>query len=474
LLWRNRILLFLLLLVIPLSPQSSASVQAQTRLQNAATTQVNGTSKVLALWNRITVDDVNVQSRRGPQVIQDCSRLGTNQTGVECFSIQQNFWISNSTGDFVFWAQNAVEFAELEAGVFFATYAFVVWNSADPLQPSFCDPSSLSESFCRAPIFTDRVRLPQPFTFYAGISNAAANYTLQVSNNIASRDWDIPASAGCPCFIETLRQKPVPWGYSPFELVAVGLDDFATAFFGKGTSGIVGPGFVEYVDGRWHQVVLSTLHCLIPSDCSKVLSTGEDSRDLGWDSETGRIYWSDGNYDQGVYISAISQQPTEQPPIPKPAVETYLYFRMDLWDMALPTIIDDQGRATGYNASSGGFVERIPLSFLARSDEMGVIILNPHGSYRVVLTPVASGPYHLLVSREFNVNRTTFSKVLDGSISAWQTKQFMLNSDTMSLTIGASDWGTLLVMVEIVLAWVIVVLGILVWRRKRHHDTSTE
>jgi hypothetical protein len=428
---------------------------------------------VLAVWNRITLDSVSVQSRRGAQVVQDCARLGTNQSEVECFSIQQNFWVTNSKGDFVFWAQNAVELAELEAGVFFGTYAFVVWNSADPLQPSYCDPASLSESFCRAPIFTDPIKLPQPFTFYAAISKIGAEFALQVTNNIASRTWEIPASAGCPCYIEVVRQSSPPWGYYPFEFVAGGVDGSATAFFGEGTSGTVWPGFVQYIDGTWHQVVQHALHCRLPSDCPTPPSTGEDSKNLRWDNSTGQIYWSDGGYDQGVYMSTVSSQSTNQPPMPDPELETYLYFRMGLRDMALPTIIDGQGRTTGYDIASGTFVEGIPSSFLTRSGELGIIILNPHGSYRIVLTSLASGPYHLFASKQFNVNGTTFSQVLDGSVNAWETKQLILNSDTMSVTSG-SDWGTLLVMGGVVLAWIIVIGGILLWRRKRRHHTSVE
>lgn len=467
----KRTLLFSLLLVVLFAEQSSASALGQIRFQGATVALVNPATHVLAAWNRITVDAVSVQSRRGARLIQDCTKLGTNQSEVECFSIQQNFWISNSRGELVFWAQNVIELAELEAGVFFGTYAFVVWNSADPIQPSFCDPSSLSENFCRAPIYTDSVRFPQSFTFYASISNVGANYTLQVSNNIASRSWDIPDSAGCPCFIEALRHGPLPWGYFPFELVAVGLDSSATAFFGEGTSGSIAPGLVQYVDGRWHQVVLDTLHCLIPVDCSTAPLTGESSRNLRWDNETGRFYWSDGGYDQGMYVSAISPQPTEQPTIPHPAIETYLYFRMGLSDMAMPTIVDDQGRATGYDTSSGGFVEDIPRSFLTLSGEVGVIVLNPNGSYRLVLTPRASGPYHLFISKAFNVNGTKFYKVLDGTVNAWETKHFILNSDTMSLSSAGGDWGPLLVMLGFVFAWVALIGVILVWRKKRHQSS---
>ena len=467
----KRTFLFSLLLVVVFTQQPSPSALGQGPFQGGTATPVNITAQVLAAWNNISMDEVSVQSRRGARVIQDCSRLGANQSEVECFSIQQNFWISNWRGDLVFWAQNVIELAELEPGMFFGTYAFVVWNSADAVRPSFCDPSSLSENFCRAPIFTDQVRLPQSFAFYASISNADGNYTLQVSNNIASRSWIIPASAGCPCFIEALRQGSLPWGYFPFELVVVGLDSSATGFFGNGTNGDIGPGFVQDTNGEWHRVVLETLHCLVPLNCSTTTSTGESSRNLKWDNETGRFYWSDGSYDEGVYVSAIFPQPAGHPLMPHPAVETYLYFGMGLGDMAMPSIVDEQGRATGYDASSGGFVEDIPGSFLTLSGEVGVVILDPNGSYRLVLTPRASGQFQLFMSKSFNVNRTKYSKVLDGTISAWETKQFMLNSNTMKLTSVGGDWSTLFVMVGSVFAWVVLVGAILLWRRKRHQSS---
>lgn len=467
----KRTVSFSLLLVVLLAMQSSTSALGQVRFQGATEVLFDPATHVLAVWNTITVDAVSVQSRRGVRLIQDCTKLGINQLEVQCFSIQQNFWISNSKGDLVFWAQNVVELAELEAGVFFGTYAFVVWNSADPIQPSFCDPSSLSENSCRAPIYTDSVRFPQSFTFYASISSIDANYTLQVSNNIASRSWDIPASTGCPCFIETIQHGPLPWGYFPFELVAVGLDSSATAFFGEGTSGSIGPGLVKYADGRWHQVVLDTLHCLIPVDCSTAPLTGESSRNLRWDTETGRFYWSEGSYDQGTYILTVSSQPTEQPMIPHPGIKTYLYFRMDLNDVAMPTIVDDQSRATGYDTSSGGFVEDIPRSFLTLSGEVGVMILNSSGPYRLLLTPRASGSFHIFMSKTFNVNGTKFYKVLDGTVNAWETKDFILNSDTMSLNSANSGWGPLLVMLGAASVWVALIGIILAWRKKSHQSS---
>jgi len=463
-------LLFFLLLVAAFAPEWSANASNQSLPLGIDSTLTRSLSHVLGAWNSITIDGASVHSRRGGQLNRDCTRLGTTQSEVECFSIQQNFWISNSMGSMVFWIQNVVQLAELEEGVFFATYAFLVWNSTDGLQPRFCDPFSLSDSVCRAPIYMDPARLPQSFAFYADISSVGANYTLRVSNDFASRSWNIPGSAGCPCFIETLRQKPPPWGYFPFEFVMVGLDNSATAFFTEGTSGSVSPGMVQFVDGDWHQASLSTLYCDMPIDCSTPPSTGEISVNLRWDNRTGRFYWSSGARDQGVYVATISPQPAEPPPIPYPAVESYLYIRMGLRDLAVPTVFDDQSRATGYDSTSGGFVQNIPRSFLTLSGEIGIIILNPSGSYRVTLTPLGSGPYHLLMSKESNINGTRSSRLLDGTIYALEPKQFVLDSNKMTL-ISEGNYEPSLIMLGLGLVWVTIIVGILLWRRKRQHSS---
>jgi hypothetical protein len=459
-------LLFLVLLLAAFTPQQNYSFdRGPPAIINP--TLRNSTSYVLGAWNAITIDAAYVYSRRGSQPNPDCTRLGPNQTEVECFSIQQNFWIFNSRGKMVFWAQNAVQLAELKKGLFFGTYAFVVWSAMDPLQPLYCDPWSVSETICRAPIYTDPVRLPRSFAFFADISNAGPNYTLRVSNDFASRSWVIPESAGCPCFIETFRQEPPPWGYFPFEFVVVGLDSSATAFFGAGTSGKFSPGIVYSSDGEWHQVTLNTLHCHIAIDCITPSSTGENSMNLRWDSKNASFYWSKGANDQGVYIEGVSSERAEPPTVPHPTVESYLYLSMGSRDLAVATIFDAQGRATGYNASSGTFVQDIPHSFITLSGELGVVILSPSGSYRVVLTPVGSGPYHLFISKDFNVNGTRFSRLLDGTIKAWEPKQFILQSDQMTIE-SESNYQPLLIMVSLGFAWVTLIVVILLWLRKRH------
>jgi hypothetical protein len=403
-----------------------------------------GNNAVIAVWERVDLEGVAVTSRRGAAKIGDCTRVGAAQTEVDCFSIQQNFWISNSAGEMLLWAQNVVELAQLEQGVFFATFVFIVWNFSDPFTPLFCDPYSISHTQCRAPIYTDPVPLPRSIALYSYISNGGGNYSLHLSNDFGSRSWDIPTSAGCPCFINTVRQVPPPWGYFPFESVIAGLDSSSTAFFRNGTRGSVGPGFVQLPDGTWHQVFLNAFYCLIAIDCPTPNATGEDSRHLKWINGTGEFYWSEGAYYQGVYIASISGRSSPEPPLIQPIKETHLYLSLSLGDTAFLTIIDGQDRITGYNASAGKYVETIPYSHLTLSGEQGILILNPHGSYHLLLTPTASGRYRLFVGKSSSINSTRSAKQFDGIILAWEPKRFVLDADSMTLSSEDNSWVVVL------------------------------
>ena len=393
-----------------------------------------GNNTAIAVWERVGLEGVAVTSRKGAAKIGDCTRVGAAQIEVDCFSIQQNFWISNSAGKMLLWGQNVVELAQLEEGIFFATFVFIVWNSSDPFTPLFCDPYSISRTQCRAPIYTDPVPLPRSITFYSYISNDDGDSSLHLSNDFGSRSWNIPTSAGCPCFISTVRQVPPPWGYFPFELVVAGLDSSSTAFFRDGTRGSVGPGFVQLTDGTWHQVILNAFYCLIAIDCPTPNATGEDSRNLKWINGTGQFYWSEGAYYQGVYVASVSEQSSPEPPLAQPIKETSLYLSLSLGDAAFLSVIDGQGRMTGYNASAGKYVETIPYSHLTLSGEQGILILDPHGSYHLLLTPTASGRYRLFVGKSSSVNSTRSAKQFDGSILAWEPKRFVLDTDSMTLS----------------------------------------
>jgi hypothetical protein len=139
---------------------------------------------------------------------------------------------------------------------------------------------------------------------------------------------------------------------------------------------------------------------------------------------------------------------------------------MDLRDLAVATVYDDADRATGYDASSGSFVQNIPHSFLTLSGEMGIIIVDPNGSFRVTLTPLGSGSYHLLVSKEFNINSTKYSRMLEGTVNAVEPERFVLDSNTMTL-ISSANYEPSLIMLGLVVVWVAMIAGILLWRRKR-------
>jgi hypothetical protein len=433
-------------------------------------TPSNGNNIAIAAWERVDLEDAAVTSRKGAAKIEDCTRVGIPQTEVDCFSVQQNFWISNSAGKMLLWAQNVVQLAELRQGVFFATFVFIVWNFSDPFTPFFCEPYSISQTQCRAPIYTDPAPFPRSITFYSYISSNGNNSSLHLWNDFGSRNWNIPPSVGCPCFLNTVRQAPPPWGYFPFESVVVGVDSSATGVFRNGTRGSVGPGFVQLTDGTWHQVTFDAFYCLIAIDCPTPTATGEDSRHLKWINGTGQFYWSEGAYYQGVYIASISGQPSLTPPLIHPVMETHLYISLALGDAAFLSVIDGQGRITGYNASAGEYVETIPNSHLTLSGEQGILILDPHGSYHLLLTPTASGRFRLFISKSSNVNGTRSVQQLIGTILAWEPRHFVIDADSMNLT--PEDNPYLLILIAAVAIACLTVALLLVRFRVRRRKAS--
>jgi hypothetical protein len=433
----------------------------------------SGTSEVFGVWNRILIDSVNVQSRIGSQVNSDCTHLGTQQGEVECFSIQQNFWISDSKGNMVLWVQNVVQLAELGKGMLFATYAFFVWTSTDPLQPLSCFPFSYSENICRTPIYTQPVRLPQFLTFYANISSVNGEYSLHLSNDFGIQTWPIPDTVDCPCIIDAVRQRSPPWGFFPFEFVAVGLDDGSTAFFGNGTNGYINPAMVQLGGGFWHLTDMNILQCQTLQFCSKESSTGENSANLRWDNGSGKFYWLAGASDQGDYISGIHAQVVEPPVLPRPAIESVLYIQIDSGEQVDLTIFDGEGRATGYDYSTGHFVQNIPNSFVTSSSDVRIAVINPDGSYRLLLTPLGSTAFRLLLIREFNVNATRSMRTLDGAINLLITKQYVIDANTLTLN-PSVNYAPLLPVMGIALLWVIAIAGIGVWLKRRRSSNRNE
>jgi hypothetical protein len=191
----------------------------------------------------------------------------------------------------------------------------------------------------------------------------------------------------------------------------------------------------------------------------------ESSTNLVWENGTGRIYWSAGANDQGNYVVGIDAEVAEPPPLPHPLSESVLYIQMDLGEPVFPTIFDNEGRETGYDTSSGRFVQNIPNSFVSSGNGVRIAIVNPSGSYRLTLSPVRAGPFTLLVSKVFNVNATESVSVLTGSINVLTSEQYVIDSNSMTLHSSAT-YGPLLIVIELVLIWVAVIVGIVAWRRR--------
>lgn len=428
-------------------------------------------SEVVAIWSTIALEGAAAHSKKDGRPINSCLRPTIAAVEVYCFSIQQNFWIYNSRGNMIYWAQNAVEVANTRNTTYFATYAFMVWNSTDVNEPLICEPASSTTDACRTQFYTDPVRFLQSFTFFDYISNEGPRYTLHMTNNYGSHNWNIPTSADCPCLIGTIRQGAPPWGYFPFELALVGLDNSATAIFEQGTSGSFGPAFVQSSDGVWHQASLNTIRCLSQNDCPTPLATAETSQNLRWDNMSGRLYWSGVENDQGVYISAVSAEASVAPLLPQPSTETYLYARMywgTLGGVAVLTIFDEEGKATGYEPQTGKFVEGIQGSFVDLSREEEVVILDPSGTYQLLLTAICSGSYHFFLSKATNTGGAESIKQVNGTINQGESKQFSLIVNTMNIASTQSVPGSLSVlMVAVGFAGVILIVYLSRNRRAR-------
>lgn len=84
----------------------------------------------------MTIERANAYSTLNERAIEDCLRPNR----VDCFSIQQNFWIVDSAENMVLWAQNTVELAKLDGAKYYGTFTFQVWNRSDTRKPVLCEP----------------------------------------------------------------------------------------------------------------------------------------------------------------------------------------------------------------------------------------------------------------------------------------------------------------------------------------------
>jgi hypothetical protein len=410
----------------------------------------NSTTQALSIWSKITIQHADAYSSFGERPIEDCMR----PKQVECFSIQQNYWISDSEGNFVLWAQNAVELAKLDSNAYFATYTFQIWTPTEVMVPALCEPQSYNRTVCRAPFYTDPVRFPQSFTLYSHISNEGQEHILHMSNNFGNIDWQIPSSISCPCFIATVRQTVPPWGYSPFELVIVGLDSMSMASFRNDTLGTIAPILVQSSNGEWHETYLSTLHCFLKY-CSTPSASGESSFNLAWNSTTGEFHWSKGADDQGVYVSAISNRTILPPPIPNPVPETFLYIKFDA-AIGYLTMYDEEHRGLGFSPQSNKWIKQIPNSSIAFDRSETLLTLNPKGDYELAITAGGNCAFHLFLSKATNVGGNPETRNIKGALNIGDIKHFHLNTDEMDVS--ASDTA-----LQVALPDLFLILGVGLW-----------
>jgi hypothetical protein len=437
--------------------------------------------QAVSVWSKITIGMADAYSTLGERPIEDCLRPnlkgheGTNPPtiDVDCFSIQQNFWISDSLGNFVLWAQNTVELAKLESTTYYGTYTFQVWNSSTARQPILCEPESSRKISCRAPFYTDPVSFPQSFIFYSSISNEGSTYMLQMSNNFGTTTWAIPPWITCPCYIGTVPEKAPPWGSSPFELVVVGLDSSAIAVFSNDTFGAFGPILFESSDGFWREAIVKTLRCLVAGGCLGLLATGEASMDLVWNSTSGKFYWSDSGADQGVYASAIATGIVDPPTIPNPPAQTYLFAELrSLY--AYLTIYDEGQRPLGVNPQTGKLVEEIPNASITHDSSEDLLIVNPTGEYEFVVTSGGNTGFELFVSKATNSAGVLASRQYNGTLNVGHSMIFRLTVNDMNLIPQVTTLNTALAPVAGIIVALLGLVGaitvILFLRRKRVDD----
>lgn len=436
----------------------------------------SSSQQVVSVWSEVVIEEAEAYSHTGAFAVRDCLR----PSPIYCFSVQQNFWISDSSGNLVLWARNSVYLADL-GGTYRGTYSFQVYSQNDRNHPLFCEPESNSSSTCRSPFYVDYSSFPQSLKFYAHISDDSGNNTLQTSNNFGAITWEIPPTVVCPCFIDTVLSPSQPWGSWPFELVAVGIDSTASATFQNRTKGTIGPSLVQYTDGSWHQTNLSGVHCPQLSNCLSMLSTQENSLNLVWDAERGEFHWTDGAIDQGVHISGIMQEKTEPPTLPLQRNETYLYIRF-YSTLAYLNVYDKLGRTLGIDPQTGRPTFTVPNSSLVLSSyvpvkdspvnapEEELLILNPQGAYKILAIAGGNTRYSIFLSKTTNTNQILATRTLAGSLALGDSKSFDLEWGDLVLSPGTSSFPGILsavVIFALLISLVVLILAVLTFRRKR-------
>ena len=445
----------------------------------------SNSQQVVSVWSEISIEKGGAYSTSTMNelpAVRDCLR----PFPIDCFSLQQNFWISDQSGNQVLWARNLVYLGSL-GGAYHGTYSFQVFSWTNRDQPLLCEPESNSSTACRSPFYVDYSAFPQTLKFYAHISGNNLHNILQMANNFGSVAWEIPPTVTCPCFIETVSSPPQPWGSWPFELVAVRIDNTASATFRNDTKGTIGATLVQTVDGSWHQASLGAVQCVQLQDCLRMLSTQENSMGLRWDTELGLIYWSKDALDQGVHIVGIMPAQTNPPVLPAPRNETYFYVEFSS-TLAYLTLFDSSRRLVGLDPQTGQFEATVPNSSLVLDSyipvkdssrfmlgympEEELLIVNPQGEYQIVVTAGGNTAYSVFLSKVTSMNQMLATNGFAGSLIMGDSKSLQLNSSNLALTASAKATlspnilGMAAIIITLV-SFVIVVLSLLARRRRR-------
>ena len=102
--------------------------------------------QVVSVWSEISIEKGGAYSAFGYSSdlaelpgVRDCLR----PFPMDCFSLQQNFWISDYSGNQVLWARNLVYLANL-GGTYHGTFSFQVYSRTSRDRPILCEPESNS------------------------------------------------------------------------------------------------------------------------------------------------------------------------------------------------------------------------------------------------------------------------------------------------------------------------------------------
>jgi hypothetical protein len=443
----------------------------------------SNSQQVVSVWSEIGIEKGGAYSAFGYSSnmaelpgVRDCLR----PFPIDCFSLQQNFWVSDSSGNQVLWARNLVYLASL-GGTYHGTYSFQVYSRDNRDLPILCEPQSNSTSTCRSPFYVDYSPFPHTFKLYAHISSSSLHNTLRMANNFGAVTWEIPSTITCPCFMETISSPSQPWGSWPFELVAVGIDSTATATFRNETKGTIGSTLVQAVDGSWHETSLGTVGCVQVQDCLRMLSTQENSMGLRWDTERGLIYWSKDALDQGVHIAGIMPAEIAPPVLPAPRNENYLYVEFSS-TLAYLTVFDSSRKVVGFDPQTGRFEAAVPNSSIvldsyipvkdtpANVPEEELLIVNPQGEYQIIVTAGGNTAYSVFLNKVTSTNDVLATNGFAGSLLTGDSKSLQMNSSNLAFTAEATLYPGVLSMVAIIItlgSFVFVVLALLARRRKR-------